>query len=82
MGRKAEALVKSLETSEFNEAKVKYSYVCSDHFILGKPADLSDVDHPDYVPSQNLGYQNKSTHNTCNVERHSRLKKRKLNKCL
>ncbi|KAJ3655967.1 hypothetical protein Zmor_015074 [Zophobas morio] len=34
MGKKAEALVKSLETSGFNEAKVKYSYVCSDHFIL------------------------------------------------
>lgn len=25
-------------------------------FLLGKPADLQDVDNPDWVPNQNMGY--------------------------
>ena len=36
----------------------KYSYVCFAHFHTGKTT--TDKNHPDYVPSLNLGYGNKN----------------------
>ncbi|XP_014677462.1 PREDICTED: uncharacterized protein LOC106817312 isoform X2 [Priapulus caudatus] len=32
-------------------APSKYSKVCSDHFVKGKPADLYDRSHPDWAPT-------------------------------
>lgn len=33
-----------------------HTRVCSDHFIGGKPSTLYETTHPDWVPSRNLGH--------------------------
>ena len=38
-----------------SDSNVHPYYVCSLHFISGKPADLSDEDNPDWIPTQYLG---------------------------
>ncbi|KAK6173756.1 hypothetical protein SNE40_017158 [Patella caerulea] len=49
--------------------------VCSDHFISGKPSELYRETNPDWVPTQNLGYQCKDAYGS-DVSRYDRLQKR------
>ena len=41
----------------------KYTRVCSDNFISGKPSQLYDQTNPDWVPSINLGHNEISVGN-------------------
>ncbi|KAH1010090.1 hypothetical protein HUJ05_004445 [Dendroctonus ponderosae] len=34
---------------------IRNQRVCSKHFVTGKPAALEDENHPDWVPTQNMG---------------------------
>lgn len=47
-------------------------------FLLGKPAALEDENHPDWVPSQEMGHNSlKTQRNQADVERSGRLDKRR-----
>nr|CAH7743101.1 unnamed protein product [Callosobruchus chinensis] len=52
--------------------------VCSIKFDLGKPADLENENHPDWVPSQNMGHTAQNVlKRQEDVERKERLEKRR-----
>lgn len=62
----------------------KYSKICSDHFIQGKPADLYNRTHPDWAPTLKLcnlsgPFKSKKTIKTVekDMERYKRLQHRK-----
>lgn len=50
----------------------KYTRICSDHFLSGKPSELYDDKNPDWVPSVNLGHNEMR----CDPERYERAKRR------
>ena len=56
--------LKAINRKDLKESSLKYSTVCSRHFISGKSAKLQDVLSPDWVPSLKLGYTNKTTLST------------------
>ncbi|XP_044766227.1 zinc finger protein 616-like isoform X2 [Coccinella septempunctata] len=43
-----------LNLNDRTDAQLKHARICSRHFHQGKPADLKDTSHPDWVPSCNL----------------------------
>ena len=45
--------------------------MCSDHFVSGKPSQLYEINHEDWAPSQNLGY-NRPSEGSKQSERASR----------
>ena len=45
--------------------KMEQVRICLRHFISGKPADLFDELHPDWLPTQNLGYSKKEQEKIC-----------------
>ncbi|XP_069114764.1 uncharacterized protein [Argopecten irradians] len=58
----------------------KYTRVCSEHFVSGKPADLYNESDIDWAPSVNLGHTKKIAQQTPdrglrNRERHSKKKR-------
>ncbi|KAL7298197.1 hypothetical protein TKK_0009192 [Trichogramma kaykai] len=50
------AWIRALKQAPFTDKKLNYFKVCSNHFISGKPADILDINSPDWAPCQNLGY--------------------------
>lgn len=44
---------------DINPESYKYVRVCSTHFISGRPSQLYENTHPDWIPSRNVG------HNEC-----------------
>ena len=49
----------------------KFAWLCSDHFVTGKPAALFQKSHPDWAPTLRLG------HSTVKEESSSRWERRK-----
>ena len=45
--------------------------MCSDHFVSGKPSQLYEINHEDWAPFQNLGY-NRPSEGSKQSERASR----------
>ncbi|KAI0226639.1 hypothetical protein LSAT2_022928 [Lamellibrachia satsuma] len=54
----------------------KYTRICSEHFITGKPAALYDTSSPDWTPSLRLGYPTSTTTGTLPTLRYARKKHR------
>lgn len=54
-----EEWIKALKRSDLTESKLKNQRVCEKHFITGKPASLEERNHPDWIPTQNLGHTSK-----------------------
>ena len=50
----------------------RYVRVCSVHFVSGKPSQLYDSTHLDWVPFKNQGYVKKTVTIAGKVERYSR----------
>ena len=46
----------AISRHDLSKAKLEQVRICSRHFISGKPADLFDELHPDWLPTQNLGH--------------------------
>lgn len=46
----------AINREDLTEEKLRNASVCSDHFITGYPGPDGQVNHPDYVPNQNMGY--------------------------
>ena len=68
-----------------------YSFVCSEHFISGKPAALSDKSNPDWVPSLLLSHEAKVNNTVVSskvqryqrtLARHDNIKKQDAAECL
>ncbi|XP_046360599.2 peroxynitrite isomerase THAP4-like [Haliotis rufescens] len=38
-----------------NYSPTKYTKICSDHFVSGKPTTLYDISSPDWIPSLHMG---------------------------
>ncbi|XP_046576908.1 THAP domain-containing protein 1-like [Haliotis rubra] len=38
-----------------NYTPTKYTKICSDHFVSGKPSTLYDISSPDWIPSLHMG---------------------------
>ena len=58
--------------------KIEYWRVCSNHFFSGKPSNLIDRDHPDWIPTLNLGHTTStSASSTSKKERYDRVKMRR-----
>ncbi|XP_049276135.1 uncharacterized protein LOC125760298 [Rhipicephalus sanguineus] len=53
-----------------------YLRVCGRHFISGQPASLMDNTNPDWVPSQHLGYSNRTAPGVNSTSRYKRAKNR------
>ncbi|KAK5638749.1 hypothetical protein RI129_013044 [Pyrocoelia pectoralis] len=70
--------IAALKRSDLTELKLKYGRVCSKHFIAGKPAQLSDTENPDWVPSQNLGYTSSTLSKISARSRYVRAMKRRI----
>ncbi|KAJ8973109.1 hypothetical protein NQ317_006335, partial [Molorchus minor] len=58
--RRRQLWIAALRRDDLTETKLKYGRICSKHFISGKPAHIKDTTNPDWVPSLNMGYQQKS----------------------
>ena len=41
---------------DIRESNLKYTRLCLDHLISGKPSDVDDDTNPDWVPTRNMGY--------------------------
>ncbi|KAL3889415.1 hypothetical protein ACJMK2_001759 [Sinanodonta woodiana] len=54
----------------------KYVYICSQHFVSGKPN--SDPDHPDYIPSIFLRTAESSLHGAKRLNRYNSAQKRRF----
>ena len=68
----------AIKRQDVKPENLQYTRVCSDHFIAGKPSSLYDSTNPDWVPSQNLGYNDASSGEPSRYERaRSRQTKRK-----
>ncbi|XP_019761952.2 probable methylthioribulose-1-phosphate dehydratase [Dendroctonus ponderosae] len=50
------AWIAALKRGPLNERFLKNARVCSRHFINGFPAALNCKAHPDWIPTQNMGY--------------------------
>ncbi|KAJ8912346.1 hypothetical protein NQ315_014713, partial [Exocentrus adspersus] len=73
--------IAAIKRDDLNESKLKNQRVCSKHFITGKPAALEDENHPDWVPSQEMGHKSQNVQKRYDdVERKERLEKRKRRK--
>ncbi|XP_031327975.1 uncharacterized protein LOC116161365 isoform X2 [Photinus pyralis] len=70
--RRREAWILATRRTDLTDSKLKYQMICSRHFLEGKPAKLSDENHPDWIPSQNMGYDKRKA----SMERYNRSKKR------
>ncbi|XP_051156348.1 uncharacterized protein LOC127278593 [Leptopilina boulardi] len=66
---------------DFNKSTLKNGRICSKHFISGHPAHHKDKNHPDWTPSQNLGYDiGMAVKKTSDFERYERQKRRAITK--
>ena len=54
--RRQEAWLARVKRENLRPEKYPYTRVCSDHFVTGMPSELYDTTHPDWAPSQKLGY--------------------------
>ncbi|KAG4068096.1 hypothetical protein HA402_001521 [Bradysia odoriphaga] len=52
-----ELWVKALNRIDFPPSRYKHATVCDRHFVSGRSAYYTDVDHVDWVPSLHLGYE-------------------------
>ncbi|XP_074036315.1 uncharacterized protein [Leptinotarsa decemlineata] len=76
--KRREQWIRSIRRDDLTESKLKYERVCSRHFVQGKPADLQDINNPDWIPNQNMGYSTKSAlKRQLDVDRMERLQNRK-----
>nr|CAH7716501.1 unnamed protein product [Callosobruchus chinensis] len=76
--KRRELWIAAINRRDLTESKLKYQRVCSKHFITGKPATLKDEHHPDWVPSQHMGYRaSVAKKRVGDVERHERFKRRR-----
>ncbi|XP_041479752.1 THAP domain-containing protein 11-like [Lytechinus variegatus] len=55
----------------------KHSRVCSVHFISGKPSFLHCVDHPDWAPTQRMGYTTSNASSPLQQGKQTKQRKRK-----
>lgn len=46
----------AISRADFTENSIDQAWVCSRHFISGKPVSLHEQLHPDWLPTQNLGH--------------------------
>ena len=51
----------AIRRKDIKEDNYKHTWVCSDHFISGKPSPLYNSANPDWIPSLNLGYTDGTT---------------------
>lgn len=63
----------AIRRKDLMENSLKFTRICSQHFITGRPAKLQDKLHPDWTPSINMGYPNNSK---ARLERYQRLQNR------
>lgn len=68
--------LQAINREDLKQEKLRYAAVCSDHFITGYPSKEGDVNHPDYVPNQKLGYTSGHSIGTTALSRYQRSKKR------
>ncbi|KAF5282634.1 hypothetical protein FQR65_LT14230 [Abscondita terminalis] len=54
--RRREKWLEAIRREDLTETKLKYSVVCSKHFVTGKPASLIDSLNRDWIPTLNMGY--------------------------
>ncbi|XP_037042836.1 uncharacterized protein LOC119079117 [Bradysia coprophila] len=52
-----ELWVRALNRIDFPPSRYKHATVCDRHFVSGRSAHYTDVDHVDWVPSLHLGYE-------------------------
>ncbi|XP_055907160.1 uncharacterized protein LOC129942314 [Eupeodes corollae] len=67
------AWLNAIKRKDLKESSLKYTRICSQHFITSRPAKLKDKLHPDWIPSLNMGYPQFSKPG---VGRYQRLKNR------
>ncbi|KAK4875860.1 hypothetical protein RN001_012282 [Aquatica leii] len=48
-----EKWIGALRRADLTEQKLKYGRICSKHFITGKPAKLTEKNHPDGIQNKN-----------------------------
>ncbi|XP_050500898.1 uncharacterized protein LOC126880869 [Diabrotica virgifera virgifera] len=72
--------IRAIRRADLTESKLKYQKVCSKHFIQGQPAKLEDVNDPDWIPTQNMGYSRGPVKRKQDLERLERVKKRSSTK--
>ncbi|XP_050500913.1 uncharacterized protein LOC126886507 [Diabrotica virgifera virgifera] len=72
--------IRAIRRADLTESKLKYQKVCSKHFIQGQPAKLEDVNDPDWIPTQNMGYSRGPVKRKQDIERLERVKKRSSTK--
>ena len=54
--KRQEVWLSRLNRSDIKPDSYAHTRVCSDHFVTGMPFKLYDSTHPDWAPSQKLGY--------------------------
>ncbi|KAJ8919085.1 hypothetical protein NQ315_012070 [Exocentrus adspersus] len=67
-----ESWVRALNRGNLSETFLKNARICENHFVSGEPAKLEDKDHPDWVPSVNMGYFTIKVQNKQSLNRHVR----------
>ena len=56
--KRREGFLSAISRKKLADKILKNDRICSRHFICGKPADLSDENNPDWLPSLNMGHAN------------------------
>ena len=72
--KRQEVWLSRLNRSDIKPESYAHTRVCSDHFVTGMPSKLYDSTHPDWAPSQKLGYRRLSSDG--DRSRHERTLKR------
>ena len=72
--RRREGFIAAISRSDLTDSILESNRICSRHFITGKPAELEDELHPDWLPTQNLdpGSETDPVRSMAKVERYER----------
>ncbi|KAK4879608.1 hypothetical protein RN001_007754 [Aquatica leii] len=76
--RRRNQWISLLKREDLTENKINSGRICSKHFITGQPAKWSDIDNPDWLPTQNMGYNSINQPAVSAQERFERAKRRKI----
>ncbi|XP_070180904.1 uncharacterized protein [Littorina saxatilis] len=73
--KRRRAWIQQINRKTVTDITIKpWTRVCSKHFVTGKPAELYDESHPDWVPSLDMGYNCKKG----DLDRYERTKQRQV----
>ncbi|XP_033222697.1 uncharacterized protein LOC117176549 isoform X1 [Belonocnema kinseyi] len=53
--RRQEQWISAIKRGLLSESQIRNARICSNHFISGRPAELTDINNPDWIPCKNLG---------------------------